>query len=78
MSKIYCTIAHSARRTQPTARAHSMGTVKVQNWEWAVETTLHDCGGGDSDRVHVVMRNMRTGEERILAAGTCGQFKATI
>ena len=78
MSKIYCTISQSARKTKPTARAHSVGTVKVQNWQWVVETTLHDRGGGDADWVYVVLKNINTGEERILSAGTCGQFKATI
>lgn len=76
MSKLYCEIPVSARRTVPTARAHHTAMVRVKNWEWVVETTLHDCGGGDLDRIHVVLRNIRTGEERILAAGTCGQFKA--
>ena len=70
MSKLYCEIPVSARRTKPTARAHSVGGVRVKNWGYSVEATLHDCGGMDADRVHVVLRNIQTGEERILTAGT--------
>jgi hypothetical protein len=78
MSKIYCTISHSARTTKPTARAHSVGTVAVQNWEWVVETSLHDRGGGDADWVYVVLKNINTGDAHTLSAGCCGELKATI
>jgi hypothetical protein len=67
MSKLYCEITESARRTTPTARAHDVGAVRVKNWKYAVETRMIDNGGGDLDKVRIVIRNLDTGEELYLA-----------
>jgi hypothetical protein len=53
MSKLYCEITESARRTIPTARAHTAGTVSIKNWSFAVETRMIDHGGGDNDTVEI-------------------------
>lgn len=55
MSKIYCEILESARKTIPTARAHTAGTVSIKNWGYAVETRMIDHGGGDNDTVSVLL-----------------------
>ena len=68
MSKIYCEIPVSARRTIPTARAHSSGMVRVKNWGFAIEATIHDQGGGDRDVVHVVLVNLQSGERKVLTS----------
>jgi len=68
MSKIYCEIPVSARRTIPTARAHSSGMVRVKNWGFAIEATISDHGGGDRDVVHVVLVNLQSGERKVLTS----------
>jgi hypothetical protein len=68
MSKIYCEIPVSARRTVPTARAHSSGMVRVKNWGFAIEATISDHGGGDRDVVHVVLVNLQSGERKVLTS----------
>ena len=68
MSKLYCEIPVSARRTIPTARAHSSGMVRVKNWGFAIEATIHDQGGGDKDVVHIVLVNLGTNERKVLTS----------
>lgn len=70
MSKLYCEIPESARRTVPTARAHDAGTVRIKNWKYAVEARMIDRGGGDSDSVTVTIRNLETGSEHIVFNAT--------
>lgn len=72
MSKLYCEITESARRTIPTARAHCAATVRVKNWRFAVETRMIDAGGGQADRVRVAIVNLDTGDEHVIANGTIG------
>jgi hypothetical protein len=69
MSKLYCEIPVSARRTVPTARAHSVGMVSVKNWSYRVEATIMDRGGGEKDQVEVRLININTSESIVLAAG---------
>ena len=59
MSKLYCEILESARKTIPTARAHIAGTVSVKNWQYAVETRMIDHGGGDRDSVEILLNPIR-------------------
>lgn len=70
MSKLYATITESARRTMPTARAHSSVGVQIKNWEYAIESRMIDRGGGDSDIVVVTIRNIRTGDVITLCNGS--------
>lgn len=76
MSKLYCEITESARRTVPTARAHDAASVRVKNWKFAVETRMIDRGGGDSDTVKVTIRNLETGDEHIVFNATLGSLGA--
>lgn len=69
MSKLYCEIPVSARRTIPTARAHNVGTVSVKNWSYRIEATIMDRGGGEKDQVEVRLININTSESIVLAAG---------
>jgi len=70
MSKLYCEITESARRTVPTARAHDAASVRVKNWDFSVETRMIDRGGGLKDQVTVTIRNLKTGEEHIVFNST--------
>lgn len=70
MSKLYCEIPVSARRTIPTARAHTVGSVRVKNWTHSVQATIIDRGGGESDSVVVILKDLNTGREYPLVAGT--------
>ena len=76
MSKLYCEITESARRTVPTARAHTVGAVRVKNWGYCVETRMIANGGGELDRVQIVVRNLHTGEEVYLANGLLREILA--
>lgn len=72
MSKLYCAITESARRTQPTARAHKAATVMVKNWRVSIQTRIVDCGGGESDRVTVILNDGAS--ERVLIDKTVGEL----
>lgn len=70
MSKLYCEIPVSARRTVPTARAHTVGSVRVKNWTHSVQATIIDRGGGEADHIVVILRDLNTGREIPLVAGS--------
>ena len=69
MSKLYCEIPVSARRTQPTARAHNTAMVRVKNWGFAIEATIMDRGGGEKDTVEIRLVNLDTSESFLLSHG---------
>jgi len=69
MSKLYCEIPISARKTTPTARAHNTAMVRVKNWGFAVEATIYDRGGGEKDQVEIQLVNLDTSERITLAVG---------
>ena len=69
MSKLYCEITESARRTRPTARAHTAGTVSVKNWGHAVETRMIDNGGGGADILEITIRDLNTGRVKTIFRG---------
>ncbi len=70
MSKLYATITESARRTMPTARAHSSVGAQIKNWGFAVESRMIDRGGGENDLVVVTSRNLDTGDVLTLCNGS--------
>ena len=69
MSKLYCEITESARRTTPTARAHDAATVRVKNWGFAVECRMIDNGGDRDDKVRIAIIDLATGHEHVLVNG---------
>ena len=78
MSKIYCEITESARRTVPTARAHDAATVRVKNWVYAVECRMIDGGGGERDEICVTLRCLATGETITLANGIIREVRESM
>ena len=67
MSALYCTITESARRTQPTARAHKAASVSVKNWQYEIVTRMTNHGGGGQDEICVTLRSITTGRYIVLS-----------
>jgi len=74
MSKLYCKISESARRTIPTARAHSRATVEVANWKFRISATIVANGGGGADMVTIVITNLESGWSECIANETAGEI----
>lgn len=74
MSKLYCKISESARRTVPTARAHHRATVEVANWKFRLSITMVNNGGGGADMVTIVITNLESGWSECIANETAGEI----
>ena len=74
MSKLYCKISESARRTIPTARAHSRATVEVANWKFRISATIVANGGGGADMVTVSITNLESGWIEHITRETAGDL----
>jgi hypothetical protein len=74
MSKLYCKISESARRTVPTARAHGRATVEVANWKFRISVTMLSNGGGGADTVSIVITNLETGYSEQMVNETAGEI----
>lgn len=61
MSKLYAMIAKSARKTQPTARGHSFVEVNCKNWEYRINCSIQDKGGGGGDTCTISITNIKDG-----------------
>ena len=77
MSKLYCKISESARRTIPTARAHHRGTVEVANWKFRLSITMIANGGGGADMVSVIITNLESGWSEQIVNETAGEIWRT-
>lgn len=74
MSKLYCKISESARRTIPTARAHHRATVEVANWKFRLSITMIANGGGGADMVSIVITNLDSGWSEQIVNETAGEI----
>ena len=63
MSHFYARISESARKTQPTARAHHSLKVEAQSWEGKIVTKLIRKEEGDYDHLARVREWSRGGED---------------
>ena len=69
MSHFYGIISDSARKTQPTARAHNGLTVEAQSWEGKIVTTLSREKDGDYYEVWRKPHMSSGGDSMLLAKG---------
>jgi hypothetical protein len=69
MSHFYGIISDSARKTQPTARAHHGLTVEAQSWEGKIVTTLSREKDGDYYEVWRRPHHSSGGDSMLLAKG---------
>lgn len=74
MSKLYCKISESARRTIPTARAHHAATVEVANWNFRISVRMENNGGGGADMVTVSITNLESGWIEHITRETAGDL----
>ena len=72
MSHFYGVISDSARKTQPTARAHHGLTVEAQSWEGKIVTTLSREDDGDYYEVWRHPHMNSGGESKLIAKGKIG------
>ena len=74
MSHFYGSIPQSARRTNPTARAHKTGlTVRAASWQGAIEVTLEYDDASKTDRFTVRQTHHQNhGCREIIAEGVVG------
>jgi len=69
MSHFYARISESARKTQPTARAHHSLTVEAQSWEGKIVTHLRREKDGDFFEVWRRPHGSSGGESILIAGG---------
>lgn len=69
MSHFYARISESARKTQPTARAHHSLTVEAQSWEGKIVTKLIRDKAGDFFQVWRMAHQGSGGDSVLLAEG---------
>jgi len=69
MSHFYARISESARKTQPTARAHHSLTVEAQSWEGKIVTKLIREKAGDFFQVWRMPHGSSGGDNVLLSQG---------
>ena len=69
MSHFYAKISESARKTQPTARAHHSLTVEAQSWEGKIVTKLIRATEGDYFQVWRMPHGSSGGDSVLLSEG---------
>jgi hypothetical protein len=69
MSHFYARISESARKTQPTARAHHSLTVEAQSWEGKIVTKLIREKDGDFFQVWRMPHGSSGGDNVLLSEG---------
>ena len=73
MSHFYGRISESARKTQPTARAHHSLTVEAQSWEGKIVTKLIREKDGDYFQVWRMPHQGSGGDSILLSEGRIKQ-----
>ena len=69
MSHFYAKISESARKTQPTARAHHSLTVEAQSWEGKIVTKLIREKDGDFFQIWRMPHGSSGGDSVLLSEG---------